>query len=196
MKGFKKIAVLTDVYEMSKSSSIKVNDRSGDPILTNRIFSLADANKRNSDYRNKRRWVEIKWKETAVLQLEAGNLDWMEYALEEKRLECKILKRAIKFPVKDSYTEALNDNEVLEKYNDYIEVVEAQIELIEGIEFNPVSGSTEERFESGGNTIVVEEGMMDELKAAIKKEGLGIRVNKDDSYGDVYIKVEEARKSK
>ena len=183
MKGFKKIAVLTDVYEMSKSSSIKVNDRSGDPILTNRIFSLADANKRNSDYRNKRRWVEIKWKETAVLQLEAGNLDWIEYALEEKRLECKILKRAIKFPVKDSYTEALNDNEVLEKYNDYIEVVEAQIELIEGIEFKT-------------SEVDPEEGMMDELRAAIKKEGLGIRVNKDDSYGDVYIKVEEARKSK
>ncbi len=135
--AFKKIAVLVDVYEMNKGKQIKVGDKVGDPILKDRIFGLLDANKRNSDFKNKRRWLEIKWNETAILQLEAGNLDWVEYALTEKELECKVLKRAIKFPVKDSYTEALEDGEQLEKYNDYIEVVEAQIEVIKGIEFKP-----------------------------------------------------------
>ncbi len=201
--GFKKIAVLCDVYEMAKSEHIKVGDRIGLPILKDRIFSLLDANKRNSLYRGKRRWLEIKWEETAVLQLKAGNIDWVEYVLEEKRLECKVLKRDIDFPVKDSYTEALDDGETLKGgYNDYIEVVERQIELIEGIEFKPkIEGLKEpadhlNSFEYGGKTIVVTEGMMDELKVAIKEEGLGIRVNKDDSYGSVYMKVEEARKSK
>jgi hypothetical protein len=100
--GFKKISVLANVYEMSKSSSIKVNDKVGEPVLTDRIFGLADANKRNSDYKNKRRWIEIDWIKTAQLQLEAGNTDWLEYVLGEKELESKALKRLIKFPVKDS----------------------------------------------------------------------------------------------
>ena len=116
--AFKKIAVLCDVYEMSKGRNIRVVDKVGEPFLTDRIFALTDANKRNSDYANKRRWVDIKWEETAKLQLEAGNLDWLDYVLEEKKLECKNLKRKIKFPVKDSYTEALEDGEEIEQKND------------------------------------------------------------------------------
>lgn len=135
--GFKKIAVLCDVYEMGKSKNITYKSLDGDAILKDRIFGLLDANKRNANYKDKRRWLDIKWEETAVLQLEAGNLDWVEYALEEKKLECKTLKRKIKFPIKDSYTEALKDGEELDGYNDYILAVEAQIEIIEGIEFNP-----------------------------------------------------------
>ena len=145
--SFKKIAVLCDVYEMSKGKQIKVGDKVGDPIFIDRIFGLLDTNKRNADYKNKRRWIDIKWEETAVLQLEAGNTDWIEYALEEKELECKGLKRAIKFPVKDSYTEALDDGEELEKYDDYILAVEAQIEVIKSIEFKPkedINNSEEE----------------------------------------------------
>ena len=133
--GFKKIAVLADVYEMGKSKHITFKNRDGEPILTDRIFGLLDANKRNANYKDKRRWIEIKWEETALLQLEAGNFDWVEYVLEEKKLEAKALKRAIKFPVKDDYREALDDGEELEKYNDYIIVVENQIDIIEGIEF-------------------------------------------------------------
>jgi len=135
--AFKKIAVLADVYEMSKGKSVRVSDKVGEPFLTNRIFALTDANKRNADYANKRRWVEIKWDETAKLQLEAGNLDWLDYVLEEKKLECKNLKRKIKFPVKDSYTEALQDGEDIGQKNDYILIVEDQIKIIESIEFKP-----------------------------------------------------------
>ena len=185
MKGFKKIAVLCDVYEMSKGSQIKVGDKVGSPIMTDRIFGLLDANKRNSLYKDKRRWVDIKWEETAKLQLEAGNLDWVEYALEEKKLEAKILKRAIGFPVKDSYTEALEDNEVLNKYNDYIEVVESHIEILESIEFKPVS-STKKELEEGDVTI-------DSLKLIIKDEGLGIRVSKEDTTESIEAKITEAR---
>lgn len=133
----KEIAVLCDVYEMSKSSNVRVNDKAGDPILIDRLFGLLDANKRNADYKNKRRWIEIKWLETAQLQLEAGNIGWLDYVLSEKKLECKALKRAIDFPVKDSYNEALDDGEDLKGYNDYISVVENQIETLEGIEFKP-----------------------------------------------------------
>ena len=135
--AFKKIAVLCDVYEMSKGRNIRVVDKVGEPFLTDRIFALTDANKRNSDYANKRRWVDIKWQETAKLQLEAGNLDWLDYVLEEKKLECKNLKRKIKFPVKDSYTEALEDGEEIEQKNDYILIVEDQIKIIESMEFKP-----------------------------------------------------------
>ena len=142
--GFKKVAVLADVFEMGKSKNITVKSLDGDAILTDRIFSLADASKRNSDYKNKRRWVSIKWEETALLQLEAGNLDWLDYVLEEKELECKALKRKIKFPVKDSYTDAINEGEQLDGYNDYIEVVEAEIETIKSIEFNPKTEELEE----------------------------------------------------
>jgi len=135
--GFKKISVIADVYEMSKSKSITPKSLDGDAILLDRIFTLADASKRNSNYKDKRRWVKINWEKTALLQLEAGNLDWVEYALSEKELECKSLKRAIKFPVKDSYNEALAEGEKLEGYNDYISVVENEIELIKGIELKP-----------------------------------------------------------
>lgn len=180
--GFKKIAVLCDVYEMSKGKQISVKDRTGDAILKDRIFGLLDANKRNANYKDKRRWIDIKWQETAVLQLEAGNLDWVDYVLEQKKLECKALKRKIKFPVKDSYTEALEDGEELEKYNDYIEVVEAQIELIESIEFKPK----------------VEEPVDDlsDLKAIIKDEDLKLKVAKTEARDSVVKRIEEARKSK
>ena len=135
--AFKKIAVLADVYEMSKGKTIRVVDKVGEPLLTNRIFALSVANKRNADYANKRRWIDIKWEETAKAQLEAGNLDWLDYVLEEKKLECKNLKRKIKFPVKDSYTEALQDGEDIEQKNDYILIVEDQIKIIESMEFKP-----------------------------------------------------------
>jgi len=135
--GFKKEAVICDVYEMGKSKKINYKSLDGDAIITNRIFSLLDSMKRNSNYKDKRRWLDIKWEETAKLQLEAGNLDWVEYVLAEKKLECKSLKRAIDFPIKDSYIEALQDGEDLKGYNDYIVVVEKEIELIEGIEFIP-----------------------------------------------------------
>ena len=144
MGNFKKIAVLADVYEMSKSSVINPKSLDGSAILTDRIFGLLDTMKRNSDYKNKRRWVKIKWEETALLQLEAGNLDWLEYALEEKRLESKTLKRDIKFPVKDDYREALNDGEQLEKYNDYIIEVENDIDILNSIEFKPAIKEIEE----------------------------------------------------
>ena len=144
MKGFKKIAVLADVYEMGKGKSVNINEKVGEPVLQNRIYGLLDANKRNSDFKNKRRWIEIKWLETAKLQLEAGNLDWLDWVLEEKNLECKSLKRAIGFPVKDSYNEALDDGEELKKKNDYISIVEDQIELLEGIEFKPSPVELEE----------------------------------------------------
>ena len=137
MSKFKKIAVLCDVYEMGKSKKITYKSLDGDAIMTDRIFGLLDTMKRNANYKDKRRWISIKWEETAKLQLEAGNLDWVEYAREEKKLECKALKRAIQFPVKDSYIEALNDGEELKAYNDYIEVVENEIEILEGIEFIP-----------------------------------------------------------
>lgn len=135
--AFKKIAVLADVYEMSKGKTIRVVDKVGEPLLTDRIFALSVANKRNADYANKRRWIDIKWEETAKLQLEADNLDWLDYVLEEKKLECKNLKRKIKFPVKDSYTEALQDGEDIEQKNDYILIVEDQIKIIESMEFKP-----------------------------------------------------------
>jgi len=185
MKGFKKISVLTNIYEMSKSSSLGVNDKVGEPVLTDRIFGLADANKRNADYKNKRRWIEIDWIKTAQLQLEAGNTDWLEYVLGEKELECKALKRLIKFPVKDSYNEALDDGEELEAYNDYISVVENQIDVIKGIEFKPKPIELDET--NNDETI-------ENLKAIIKDEGLGIRVSKEDTFGIVLAKIEEARK--
>ena len=59
--AFKKIAVLADVYEMSKGKTIRVVDKVGEPLLTDRIFALSVANKRNADYSNKRRWIDIKW---------------------------------------------------------------------------------------------------------------------------------------
>mgnify|MGYP003671506725 FL=1 len=180
MKGFKKIAVLTDVYEMGKGKQVSVNEKVGDPILTQRIFSLSDANKRNADYKNKRRWIEIDWEKTALLQLEAGNLDWVDYALEEKKLECKSLKRAIEFPVKDDYREALEDGEELKQYNDYIVVVENQIDIIKGIEFKP-------------KAVEIDISPMDKLKSIIKEEGLGIRVGKDDTIEDVELKIKEAK---
>lgn len=135
--AFKKIAVLCDVYEMGKSKNITYKSLDGDAILKDRIFGLHDTMKRNSNYKDKRRWISIKWEETAKLQLEAGNLDWVEYATSEKELECKTLKRKIKFPVKDSYTEALEEGEELDAYNDYIVVVESEIEILKGIEFKP-----------------------------------------------------------
>lgn len=185
--GFKKQAVIADVYHMSTSKSIRYNDKVGDPFLTNRIFSLDDASKINSNYQNKRRWVEVNWEETAKLQLEANNLDWLDYALSEKELECKALKRKIKFPLKDSYTEAIEDGEELEKYNDYILAVEAEIEVIKNIEFKPKPVVKE-----------VSEGevTIESLKAIIKEEGLGVRVSKDDSIESVQAKMEEARAKK
>ena len=78
MKGFKEIAVLTNVYEMGKGKEVKVRDRLGEPLLKDRIFGLLDANKRNADYKNKRRFIDIRWEETAQLQLEAGNTGWLD----------------------------------------------------------------------------------------------------------------------
>ena len=188
--SFKKEAILCDVYEMGKGSSVNVGETVGKAIFTNRIFGLDAINKINSDYFNKRRWVEIKWEETAKIQEDNNQLnEWVAYMLAEKKFECKKLKRDIKFPVKDSYLEALEYGEELIAYNDYIEVVEKQIEIIEGIK--PKVKNTS--FQHGGETIIVTDGMMDELKATIKSEGLGIRVGKDDTCGDVYIKIENAR---
>jgi hypothetical protein len=122
---------------MGKSKNITYKSLDGEAILKDRIFGLQDTMKRNADYKNKRRWISIKWEETAKLQLEAGNLDWVDYVLAEKKLEAKQLKRAINFPVKDDYREALEEGEQLEGYNDYIVVVENEIETLEGIEFKP-----------------------------------------------------------
>lgn len=189
MKNFKKIAVLADVYEMSKSKNITTKSRESEPIFIDRIFSLLDASKRNSQFLNNRRWVSVKWEETALLQLESGNFDWKEYALSEKELEAKNLKRSIKFPVKDSYTEAIQDGEPLDMYNDYILEVEKDIEIIKGISFK-----TNTKTESLDELDKELDEDLDELKSIIKNEGLGIRVSKKDTYKEVLNKIEEARK--
>lgn len=194
MKGFKEIAVLTNVYEMGKGKSVSVKELVGDPLLKDRIFGLLDANKRNADYKNKRRWIDIRWEETAVLQLEAGNTDWIEYALEVKRLECRRLKKDIDFPVKDSYVEALQDldaGETLKKSNDYITIVEEQIIILEGIEFKPKAKEIE-----GNLSDTLEVGTIEYLKAIIKEKDLGIRVAKTDSYEDVEGKIFNAIEDK
>jgi hypothetical protein len=189
MSKFKVVAVLCDVYEMSKSKSITHKSLDGEPIFVDRIFGLADTMKRNANYKDKRRWIAIKWEETAKLQLEAGNFDWIEYVLEEKRLECKKLKRAIGFPVKDSYIEALEDGEELKRYNDYISVVEDEIEIISGIEFKPLEITKELDSDT-------EFGDMDSLKAIIKEEDLNIRILKDDDYEKILSKIGLARAKK
>ena len=135
--GFKKEAVLVDVFEMGKSKNITTKSLDGKAVLENRIFGLRDTMKRNASYKDKRRWLHIKWEETAKLQLEANNLDWLDYVISEKQLECKNLKRSIEFPVKDDYREAIQDGEKLKAYNDYITVVEAEIELLKGMDFKP-----------------------------------------------------------
>lgn len=190
-KQFKKIAVLADVYEMSKGKNVSVMEKVGKPLFENRIFGLHEANKKNNEYKNKRRFVEINWLETAKLQLDAGNDDWLDYVIEEKKHELKTLKRAIKFPVKDSYKEALAEGEDLDMKNDYIEVVEDQLELLENMEFVPTKQieSTDEPVEEGETTI-------ESLKAIIKEEGLGIRVGKDDTIEDVEARIKAVKESK
>ena len=186
-KQFKKIAVIGDVYEMSKGKNVSVMEKVGKPLFKDRIFGLHAANKQNNEYKNKRRFIEINWLETAKLQLDAGNDDWLDYVIEEKKHELKNLKRSIKFPVKDSYKEALQDGEELDMKNDYIEVVEDQLELLEGMEFVPTKQI--EPVKDNPESI-------DDLKAIIKAEGLGIRVGKEDTFESVEAKVKEARSKK
>jgi hypothetical protein len=192
---FKKIAVLVDVYRMSLGQNVNVGAITGEPVTKDRIYGLTVASKANANYKGTRKWIGIKWLETAKLQLEAGNLDWLDWVLEEKRLECKMLKRAIDFSVKEDYREAVADGEKLKKYNDYIGIVEGEIELLEGIEFKLLEVTKEhESFEYGGETITVTEGMMNKLKSDIIDEGLGVVINEGDSYGDVFIRTEQSRK--
>ena len=186
--SFKKIAVITDVFEMSTGGKINVNSKIGEPIFVDKIFGLVDALKRNSQYQNKRRWIDIKWEATALLQLEAGNLDWTEYALGELKNEAKALKRLIKFPVRDSYTEAIEDGEELEGYNDYILVIEKAIAEVSNITLSaPV---VEEEIEE---TEDEHEITVEELKQIIKEEGLGLRVIKTDSIESIKERITEAR---
>ena len=188
--SFKKIAVITDVFEMSTGSKISVNSKIGDAIFTNKIFGLVDALKRNSQYQNKRRWIDIKWEATAALQTEAGNLDWVEYALDELKLEAKTLKRAIKFPVRDSYADAIEDGEPLDAYNDYILVIEKAIDEVSQITLEePIEEMWDEVEEEVTEGVIT----IDELKDIIKEEGLGIRVFKTDDVESVKDKIREAR---
>ena len=140
MTKFKKIAVLTDVFEMTRASSVNIKQKDSDAILTNRIQSLVDVLRKNRGYKLTRRWIQIKCEETALLQLEAGNLDWLDYALDELDFVCRTLKSDIKFPIGDDYRKAIIDEGrrggvQLERKNDLISVLEDDIETLKGIEF-------------------------------------------------------------
>lgn len=140
--GFKKIAVLTDIYEMTRANTASITQKDGDPILTDRIASLLDVLKKNGQYKMTRRWSQIKWEETALLQLEAGNMGWLDYAKEELKFAIRTLKKDIGFPAKEDYREALMDEarggDTLRKKNDYIVALENDMDTLEGIEFKPL----------------------------------------------------------
>lgn len=192
--GFKQVAVITDVYEMSKGQSVNVNQKDSDPIFLDRIQDLVYILNKNSKYKLTRRFAEIKWHETAVAQLEAGNLEWLEYALDELTFFCQTLKSEIGFGIKDDYRTALsNENRrggvALKKKNDYISVVEDWIDVLEDIEFKPLGEKVEEFVED----VEVKGDTIESLKAIIKAEGLSVRVNKGDSIEKVKERIEKAR---
>ena len=192
--AFKEIAVLTDVYEMTRANTVSISQKDGEPILVDRIASLLDVIKKNGEYKMTRRWSQIKWEETALLQLEAGNMGWLDYAKDELKFAIRTLKKDIGFPAKEDYREALEDEyrggDVLKKKNDYIVALENDMEVLEGIEFKPLKGEIE------AEDVSYEEVTIDSLKAIIKSEDLGVRVAKDDTIEGVQARIEKARKSK
>ena len=183
--AFKKIAVLTDVFEMTRANTANVKQRDGEALLTNRIYSLEDALNKNKSYKLTRRWIDIKWKETALLQLEAGNLDWLEYALDEVKFVCQTLKNDIGFAVSDDYREAIGNEGrrgavPMKKKNDYIAVLEDSIDVIKDIEFK--------------KPVVAQD--LSDLKLIIKEESLNLNVLKTDSRDSVVARIEVARSKK
>ena len=193
--AFKEIAVLTDVYEMTRANTVSISQKDGEPILVDRIASLLDVIKKNGQYKLTRRWSQIKWEETALLQLEAGNMGWLDYVKEELKFAIRMLKKDIGFPAKDDYREALEDEyrggDALRKKNDYIASLEDELDLVNSIEFKPLKGKQVE-----AEDVSYEEVTIDSLKAIIKSEELGVRVAKDDAIEGVQARIEKARKSK
>ena len=175
-----------------KATSKSVNnlgEKDAGVRFTGRLINLEQANIKNGHFLDSKTSVVIDWDATLKYYNEkvGKGKEWLDYILERKETECEDLKFAIEFSSTDSYTKALEKGRVLKRTNDYIIKVEAQIEYIKGLSIEEVKGEDLPPLDTTG---------MDERRAIIKEESLGIRINKTDTVDDIDEKIKLARGSK
>ena len=195
--AFKKESVLVDIYEMTRANTANINQKDGEPIMTDRIQTLIRTIDKNSSYKDTRRWSEVLWDETATLQTEAGNADWFDYVKEELTYIIKAFKNEIKFPTNEDYREAISNQHrrggvQLKKTNDYIASLEDDLDIVVALEGK--FKLKESQYVDFSEDEEVVEPTMDELKAIIKEEDLGVRVSKTDTIKKIQDKIAKARK--
>lgn len=186
MKGNGLDSVIASCYKQKSSSNRSLDDVSDATRFKDKLYpDINRVNKVNNGFNDTRTQILIDWKKTLDYQIKVGNGDeWIEYILDQKTIECEDLKFEIGFPTTESYTKRVDSGRGPIKKNEYIKMVEKQIEDIKSLS---VSIKEEDTFE--GLTIK-------EVKSLIKSEELGIRATKEDTAETLMIKVEEARASK
>tara|TARA_R110002020_G_scaffold40164_3_gene118920 strand:+ start:5245 stop:5769 length:525 start_codon:yes stop_codon:yes gene_type:complete len=132
--GFKKQSVVGSKFSLKGSKTVSLNDKAHDADFENRIYLGSYVDKINRQHKNMRQVIVVDWEETAKRQLEAGNTTWKSDILESKEDEAYDLKMEMNFPTVESYTIASSKPKYNGQINDYLLIVERDIEIIKSIE--------------------------------------------------------------
>ena len=117
------------------SSMVTLENLESKPVFENRLFALTYLNKKSADYKNSRRFFKINW-EKSFKELGGSKKAWIDKAIKERKQVLYNAKRSINFPTSESYTEAVEMGQESGAH-DYILSVEADIEVLKGLEPKP-----------------------------------------------------------
>lgn len=132
-----------------------LEDKSDGIKFTNKLYNLTYTDTLNSNFKLTRVKITVDWAKTAKYYKEkVKNYDeWVSYILVRKENECAELKYNIDFSESENYTSAVNKGRGLKKTDDYILIVEAQIEeikllsLVDDIDYEDVDTENEHKKE-------------------------------------------------
>jgi hypothetical protein len=123
-------SVKGNLHMIGRGTRVTLQDMKQTPEVEGRIYSIEWVNKLSSDYKNSRRFIVVDWEESFKLQ---GQKDaWKKEILAVKEKELYALKRKIKFPTNESYSQAVEMGEESGEF-DYIVYLEGDIEKIKAL---------------------------------------------------------------
>ena len=125
-------SVVGKLYKIKGGQEVSLNNSSLEVEIEKRVFSVQYVMKKNSNYVNGRRYIEVDWE--ASFELQGYKASWKKMISDLKKKELYSLKKSIGFNTKEDYSEAVAmEEEALGGGRDYIIKVEQELEIIKAL---------------------------------------------------------------
>ena len=132
--AFKQQSVIGTKFILKGGKEVNLSDKNNDSGFKPMIYLRSYVDKINLQHKGMRQVIAVDWEETFKQQLEAGNTGWKDQVLEDKTDEAYDLKMDMNFPTSESYTIASRKPKYKGEFNDYLLIVEKDIETLKSLE--------------------------------------------------------------